>query len=186
MEDAKRLWEFAVAVYEQETVKSACLRVQARYGLSISLLLGSIWTGTQGYGRLGLTDLETTVRRAMEWHRDVIEPIRALRRQLRQQPPPGAEAATHHLRRQLVEAELNAERIEMRLFLEDFPKGLPKAPENELWRDAAVNSSLLMRKNSPRPEPEALDSLAQIIGAVSPETPYEQLFTQIEAVWRVA
>ncbi len=185
MEDANRLWEFAVAVYEQEVVKAACLRVQARYGLAISLLLGAIWTGKHGYGRLGATDLETSIRRAVEWHRDVIEPLRALRRQLRQQPPAGAEEATHQLRRQLVEAELNAERIEQQLFLEDFPKGLKAAPPEERWRDAAVNASLLMRKSCPRPEPEALDALAQIIHSICPEAQYGELYLEIEGVWRV-
>src|SRR5690606_26638701 len=112
--DPLELWNFAVALYEEEDVKAACLRVQARYGLSISLLLGAIWIGINGFGRFGATDMEMVIRRAMEWHREVIEPIRALRRQLRREPPQGVEEQTHALRHQLVEAELEAERIEMR------------------------------------------------------------------------
>ncbi|RFA31106.1 TIGR02444 family protein [Alkalilimnicola ehrlichii] len=185
MDEADKLWEFAVAVYEDETVKSTCLNVQARYGLSVSLLLGSIWTGIQGYGRLGATDLETTIRRSVEWHRDVIEPIRAVRRQLRQQPPAGAEEATHALRRQLVDAELDAERLEQRLFLEDFTATDPASAEPERWRDAAVNASLLTRKSCPRPEPEALDALARIIHAICPQANYADLYGEIENVWAV-
>ncbi len=185
MEDAQRLWEFAVSVYEQEQIKAPCLGLQARYGLSVSLLLGAIWTGVHGYGRLGATELETTIRRAMEWHRDIIEPMRALRRQLRHQPPPGEEEATAQLRRQLLEAELGAERIEQRLFLEDFPPGLPSSGAAEGWRDAAVNACLLTRKSCPRPEPEALDRLAQILHAISPQAQYGELYSEIESVWRV-
>src|SRR5690554_2551906 len=161
---AKELWDFSLAIYGQEPIKAACLRVQARYGLSISLLLGAIWAGREGYGRLGATDLETTIRRATEWHREVIEPMRAMRRLLRQ-PPSGVEEETHALRKQLVDAELDAEQIEQRLFLMDFPSGLPTAAEGETWRDAATNGALLMRKSCPRPEPEAQDGLAQIVHA---------------------
>lgn len=181
--EAEQLWNFAVEIYEQEVVKAACLRVQARYGLSISLLLGAIWAGVRGHGRLGATELETAIRRGMEWHRDVIEPTRALRRLLRQQPPNGVEQQTQELRKQLLEAELNAERIEQRLFLEDLPRGLPVAPEPERWRDAAINGALLMRKSCPRPEPEAQDALAQIVHAACPQTPYGDLYREIESVW---
>jgi uncharacterized protein (TIGR02444 family) len=184
--DAEHLWDFAVAVYEEDGIKAACLRVQARYGLSISLLLGAIWAGMNGYGRLGATELETTIRRALEWHRDVIEPMRALRRLLRQQPPGGVEQQTHELRKQLLEAELNAERIEQRLFLQDFARDLPVAPEAERWRDAAINGALLMRKSCPRPEPEAQDALAQIIHAACPQTPFGDLYREIESAWVVS
>lgn len=184
--EADQLWDFAVALYDQEPVKAACLRVQARYGLSISLLLGAIWTGMNGYGRLGATELETAIRRAMEWHRDVIEPMRALRRALRQQPPAGVEQETQQLRKQLLDAELNGERIEQRLFLQDFPKGLPAALEGERWRDAVINGALLMRKSCPRPEPEAQDGLAQIVHAACPATPYGELYQAIESVWVVS
>jgi uncharacterized protein (TIGR02444 family) len=186
MKDAHELWNFAVALYEEEDVKAACLRAQARYGLSISLLLGAIWIGINGYGRLGATDLETAIRRAMEWHREVIEPIRALRRQLRQQPPTGVEMQTQQLRHQLVEAELGAERIEQRLFLQDLPGGLPVAAEHERWRDAAVNAALMMRKSCPRPEQEAQDALAKIIQAASPATAVADLYDEIASAWRIS
>ncbi|NLO81015.1 MAG: TIGR02444 family protein [Xanthomonadaceae bacterium] len=183
--DPLELWNFAVALYEEEDVKAACLRVQARYGLSISLLLGAIWIGINGFGRFGATDMEMVIRRAMEWHREVIEPIRALRRQLRREPPQGVEEQTHALRHQLVEAELEAERIEMRLLLQDLPDDLPVSPPAERWRDAAINASLLMRKHCPRLEREAEEALVRIILAASPDTPQVLLCQQIRSLWLV-
>lgn len=184
--NAEKLWQFAVAIYEIEAVKAACLRIQARYGLSISLVLGAIWLGAKGHGRMGATDMEDAIRRAMEWHREVIEPMRALRRKLRQQPPKGIEDDTHELRRELLESELKAERIEQELFLLDFPEGLPVAAEGQHWRDAAVNSALLTRKHCPLPEPEALDALAQIISAACPGTPFPEMYEVLESVWKVS
>lgn len=138
----------------------------------------------QSYGRLGSTDLvEIAIRRGMEWHRDVIQPIRSLRRQLRQQPPVGVEAETHELRHQLVQAELAAERIEQRLYLQDLPDNLPVSAEP--WRDAAINAALMMRKNCPQPEPEALGALVEILQAASPETPTAELHQEVASVWIV-
>lgn len=181
--EARRLWEFAVAIYEMDGVKQACLSIQARYGLSISLLLGAVWTGAQGYGRLGATEMETTARRAVEWHREIIEPMRELRRRLRQHPPPGLERRTERLRHQVLEQELEAERIEQRLFLEDFPRAA--AAGHERWRDAAANAALYTRKSCPRPEPEALEALVLILQTAFPQAAADELRREAEAVWKV-
>lgn len=184
-DEARRLWEFALALYEVESVKQACLSIQARYGLSISLLLGAVWTGANGYGRLGATELETAIRRGMEWHREIIEPLRALRRRLRQHPPQGLERRTERLRHRLLEQELEAERVEQQLFLEDFPPGRLTAPRKECWRDAAANAALLTRKSCPQPEPQALEALGRILQTTFPEIPAAELAREAEAVWRV-
>lgn len=184
-DEARRLWEFALALYEVESVKQACLSIQARYGLSISLLLGAIWTGANGYGRLGATELETAIRRSMEWHREIIEPLRALCRRLRQHPPQGLERQAERLRHRLLEQELEAERVEQRLFLEDFPPGRLAASVDERWRDAAANAALLTRKSCPQPEPQALEALGRILQTTFPGIPAAGLAREAEAVWRV-
>lgn len=184
-DEARRLWEFTLALYEVEAVKQACLSIQARYGLSISLLLGAVWAGANGYGRLGATELETAIRRGMEWHREIIEPLRALRRRLRQHPPQGQERQTERLRHRLLEQELEAERIEQRLFLEDFPPDRHAAPVDERWRDAAANAALLTRKSCPRPEPQALEALGCILQTTFPGIPAARLAREAEAGWRV-
>ncbi|MDN5871783.1 MAG: TIGR02444 family protein [Nitrococcus sp.] len=184
-EEARRLWEFALALYEVDAVKQACLGVQARYGLSVSLLLGAVWVGANGYGRLGATELETAIRRGMEWHREIIEPLRALRQRLRQHPPGGLERRTEKLRHRLLEQELEAERIEQRLFLEDFPLGRLAAPVQERWRDAAVNAALLTRKSCPQPEPQALEALGCILQTTFPGESAAGLAREAEAVWRI-
>lgn len=183
--EARRLWDFAVALYDMEGVKQACLSVQARYGLSISTLLGAIWAGAEGQGRLGATDLEIAIRRAVEWHREIIEPMRALRRRLRQHPPAGLEESTERLRRQVPAQELEAERIEQRLFLEDLPGGLAASPERERWRDATSNAALYARKSCPRPDAEVLQSLGLILQQAFPGVSREALEEEAGAAWRL-
>lgn len=184
-DEAQQLWEFALALYEADAVKQACLSVQARYGLSVSLLLGAVWVGANGYGRLGATELETAIRRGMEWHREIVEPLRALRHRLRQHPPPGQERRIEKLRHRLLEQELEAERIEQRLFLEDFPLGPRAATTRERWRDAAVNAALFTRKSCPQPEPQALEAISCILQMAFPGVSAAGLARETEAVWRV-
>jgi uncharacterized protein (TIGR02444 family) len=181
---AARLWAFAVAIYEDEAVKSHCLSIQARYGLSISILLGCVWAGANGYGRLGATHLEMAIRRGVEWHREIIEPMRSLRWRLRQNPPPGLKARTESLRHRLLDEELEAERIEQRLFLEDFPADTPVADEGEHWRDAAANAACYTRKSCPQPEQPALKSLGAILHSVFPAIAAEDLEHEAEVFWR--
>jgi len=181
---ADELWAFAVAVYEDEAVKRHCLSIQARYGLSISILLGAIWAGANGYGRLGATHLEMAIRRGVEWHREIIEPMRALRWRLRQQPPAGMLDRTEALRHRLLDEELEAERIEQRLFLEDFPEHAPVSDEGERWRDAAANAACYTRKSCPRPEQPALTSLGVILHSTFPAIAAKDLEGEAEAFWR--
>lgn len=181
---ADELWAFAVAIYEDDSVKAHCLSIQARYGLSISILLGAIWAGAHGYGRLGATHLEMAIRRGVEWHREIIEPMRALRWRLRQQPPGGLEERTESLRHRLLDEELEAERIEQRIFLEDFPTDAPIADEGERWRDATANAACYTRKSCPRPEQPALKSLGIILHSVFPAIAAEDLEREAEAFWR--
>ena len=183
-DEARRLWAFAVDIYGMHGVKQACLSIQARYGLSISMLLGTIWTGAEGYGRLGATEMETTIRRGIEWHREIIEPLRGLRRRLRQEPPRGLERKTETLRHHLLEQELEAERIEQRLFLEDFPQG-PVSGASERWQDAAANAALYTRKSCPRPEPEALNALGLILQTAFPDVPAADLEAVALRAWQV-
>lgn len=181
---ADELWTFAVAIYQDEAAKAHCLSIQARYGLSISILLGGIWAGAQGYGRLGATHLEMAIRRGVEWHREIIDPMRALRWRLRQTPPAGLTGRAESLRHRLLDEELEAERIEQRIFLEDFPADAPVADEGERWRDAAANAACYTRKSCPQPEQPALESLGAILHSVFPAISAADLEKEAEACWR--
>jgi uncharacterized protein (TIGR02444 family) len=184
-DEAHQLWNFAAALYGEEGVQAACLELQDRYGLSVSLLLGAIWVGTSGRGRFGAAELEMAVRRALQWHHELIGPLRGLRNQLRRQPPAGVQALAQLLRQQLLDAELGAERIEQRLFLQDLPQGLPAAPAGESWRDAAFNAALMMRRHCPRPEQAAQDALTTIVRPASPARPRADVGREIASAWPI-
>ncbi len=183
MDDAERLWAFAEDIYRRPGVEPACLKLQSRYGLSISLLLCAIWTGLEGRGKLGVSDVETTVRRAQEWDREVIDPLRALRRHLKLHPPKGVEEETRALRKQLIAGELAAERVEQRLFLNDYPGGAPASPSGERWRDAAWNAGLVVRRKCPSCDPEAVSAIARILVEACTHLELKTAVDEVRSVW---
>ncbi len=183
VDDAERLWAFAEDVYRRPGVEAACLKLQSRYGLSISLLLCAIWTGLEGRGRLGVSDVEATVRRAQEWDREVIDPLRALRRHLKLHPPQGVEDETYAVRKQLIETEMGAERIEQRLFLNDYPGDASASPTGERWRDAAWNAGLVVRRKCPSCDPEAVSAIARVLVESCTHLELKAAVDAVQAVW---
>ncbi|WP_338036057.1 TIGR02444 family protein [Halorhodospira abdelmalekii] len=183
MDDSERLWRFAETVYARAGVEAACLKLQARYGLSISMLLAAVWSGLQGYGRFGVTNIEGAIRRGQEWDREVIEPLRALRRHLKLHPPRGAEEETQQLRKELINAELRAESIEQQLFLQDLPDGLPAAPPAQRWRDAAWNAGVVVRRKCPSCDPEAVSAIACILAAACDDLDSATVVEEVKRAW---
>lgn len=183
MDDSERLWLFAEDVYGREGVQAACLKLQARYGLSISMLLAAVWSGLQGYGRFGVTNVEGAIRRGQEWDREVIEPLRALRRHLKLHPPKGAEEETYQLRKQLISSELRAEAIEQQLFLQDLPRDLPACPEGERWRDAAWNAGVVVRRKCPGCDAEAVSAISRILAAACEDLDTGTVVEEVKRAW---
>lgn len=171
---ADRLWDFSLDIYRRRDVESACLSLQARCGVSVSLLLASIWLGLNGDGRMGTMRLESAAWRALEWHREFVEPLRALRRQLRHRPPAGLENDAERFRARLLEQELAAERMEQRLFLNDLDYWPPTEPRGN-WRDAVGNAALLVRRSCPRPENEAVAAFVTVLAATCPHVKRDAL-----------
>lgn len=106
------LWGWSLSVYGRPGVAAACLTAQDRHGADVNLALWAAWTGAV-HGHL-LTGAEAAAaREAVEaWSREVVVPLRSLRRRLKTGPLPAPAPATDALRNRIKAAELEAERIE--------------------------------------------------------------------------
>lgn len=103
---AHPFWDWSLEIYGRPGVEEALLDLQDRLGLDVNLLLFACWTGATGRGRL--TDGEWTrlIGGTADWRASVIEPIRAVRRHLKDRGDmPGATA----LRERVKALELDAE-----------------------------------------------------------------------------
>ena len=102
------IWEWALNAYGQPGVPEACLRLQDEFGQNTSLLLWAVWAEV---GDAELLARAAEVTRA--WEATALVPLRTVRRALKAQVPPVADAAREGLREDVKSAELRAERVLM-------------------------------------------------------------------------
>ncbi|MGJ7458199.1 TIGR02444 family protein [Halomonas sp. MA07-2] len=100
------LWAFALALYGQPGVESACLTLQDEAEVDVCELLWRCWL--LHHGAAPGPTAEAGLAKTLRWQQEVTVPLRHLRRRLK------PEAATHRgvaaLRETLKQAELQAER----------------------------------------------------------------------------
>jgi uncharacterized protein (TIGR02444 family) len=97
-------WRFSLDFYARPGVAPACLTLQDRHGTDVNLLLFAAWVGWSGRRRLTPADLARADGAIAPWRRGVVEPLRAVRRAVKEEP--GAD----DLYRAVKSAELAAER----------------------------------------------------------------------------
>jgi uncharacterized protein (TIGR02444 family) len=103
-------WNFSLQIYGRRGVGEACIALQDGLGLDVNLLLYCCWLG-----RVGRQLDEAGLRRAMaaveSWQREVVQPLRAVRRRLKSGVPPITAGECQALRRKVNDLELEGERI---------------------------------------------------------------------------
>ena len=109
---AEAFWRFSLMVYGRPGVAAALIGLQDRGGHNVNLILFGLWLAVARGRRLdaeGLTRARATVE---SLDRDVVQPLRNLRRVLKNDPDPDIQA----LRKRVLTLEVAAERrIQARL-----------------------------------------------------------------------
>jgi uncharacterized protein (TIGR02444 family) len=136
-ERAAAFWRWSLVSYSK--VEGALLELQDRYGADVNLILFCAWIGT-----LTPEALDAAEAALRPWREQVVEPLRVLRRRLKQYP----EAAA--LRGQVKAAELEAERLGQRLLVKTVPAACGRSKALPLYLD---------RLGVPEVERHALDAL---------------------------
>jgi uncharacterized protein (TIGR02444 family) len=130
-------WDFSLSLYRKPGVADACLFVQDRYGLNVNLVLLCIWVADSGGGALSAVQMATAMRRIADWERQVIKPLREIRRACRREPLGIPEFLLQIYQPQIESAEIEAEHVEQ-LVLAEFARSLSQAEKSDVAaRDAA-------------------------------------------------
>lgn len=156
-------WQFSGTVYARPGVAEACLDLQDRHDLDVNVLLFCAWAGVQGRvldgGDIGL--LRSASR---PWHDNVVGPLRAARRWLKQQTAVPDELG-EAFREEVKALELEAEMLEQLVLYQELD-----IAEGE--RDAqavAANLRLYLTRFKPRPTDDDLADLAAVLHGTCPE-----------------
>lgn len=107
------LKDYALALYGRDGVSAACLLLQERTGLDVNILLFAAWMGATRGRALGAEDAARAREAVGEWHKEIVRPLRAVRRRLKTGPLPAPSEATAMLRVRLQALEISAEIIEL-------------------------------------------------------------------------
>src|SRR5260370_14696205 len=110
---ASALWTFPLAVYQKEGVSPACIALQDRLGLDVNFLLLCLYAGSHGRA-LTADDFARVEERAAPWRKNVIHPLRAVRRWLKEQHLL-EKAPSDQLRRGVLGHEIESEGVQQRL-----------------------------------------------------------------------
>lgn len=156
-------WQFSGTVYARPGVAEACLELQDRHGLDVNLLLFCAWAGVRGR-RFDGGDIGLLRSASRPWHDNVVGPLRAARRWLKQQtvvPDELGEA----FREDVKALELQAEMLEQLVLYQEIevPEGTSDAGT------VAANLRLYLTRFKPLPTDDDLADLAAILHGTCPE-----------------
>lgn len=127
------LWTFATRLYARPGIETACLGLQERLGLDVNLLLLACWLGRRGV-RLGEERMKELEAEVAPLRAAVIEPLRSVRRRMKEPVLPAAFAGPlADLRERVKGLELEGERLELHVLearTRDLPAGGSLAQES--------------------------------------------------------
>jgi uncharacterized protein (TIGR02444 family) len=119
MSDQTSFWGFSLTFYARSGAADLCLDLQDRFAVDVNLLLYLLWQASRGR-RLDAGEIGEVVARVEGWRQQVVLPLRAVRRFLKQ-PPPSWPAAEAHIFRERIKAdELQAERLQQEIMEQQF------------------------------------------------------------------
>lgn len=175
-ERANPVWDYACDLYGRPGVAEACLSLQDRRGLDVNLLLFCCWAGHCGRV-LSADEVARLCDGVAEWNQDVIQPLRALRRWLKDQAiAPRGEAEA--LRQSIKASELEAERLEQDI----LHRLLPLVPGAAGASAEAAADSLVNYLFHLGTAPDEIDSaaLATVLDAA-----FGAALSPVHAMWRL-
>ena len=164
-------WNFSLEVYGAEGVSQACLDLQDRRGCDVNVLMFCTWLGASGRGTLSAERLRAILAESGRWQREAVEPLRGLRRALKErlaspELPPETIAA---LRRKVADAELAAEHAEQLMLAAHHPQpGNRDLPSHARLRAAVGNLAVYALCLGVTPDERDRQSVATLVAAAFP------------------
>ena len=113
-------WAFALRFYGRPEVAEALLLLQDRVGADVCVVLFALFIARTQRAAVDGPDLADLDAAIADWRREVIWPLRSLRRRLRSGLSPAPAATTQALLQRIKAAEIDAEQIELAVLAQRF------------------------------------------------------------------
>lgn len=152
-------WDFITSLYAMKDVAPACLALQERHDMDVTLMLFCLWRGAAG-DSIPDARMATLAAAARDWRAATVLPVRAARRWLKQRPE------QEGLYRTVLAAEIDCEHGELLMLaqLTDANGGQcpPSAPQA-----MAENLEAVFRERGIRQDAQDRQAVAVILAAAS-------------------
>jgi uncharacterized protein (TIGR02444 family) len=163
--EAARLafWSYSLATYARDEVEDLCLRLQDDHGFDVNVLLICLWVAETDRAVVRSSEIAALRAATAPWMADIVEPLRRIRRRLKDPLPYQLTTDVSEPCRSIVKtAELEGERIEQLLLVRTLRPDRPA--EKGSAKEAAVES--LAAYATLLDEPGAAEPLAQLVEVV--------------------
>lgn len=134
-----RFWNFSLDRYRRPGVAEICLVMQDEAGVDVNLLLFCLWCGQEGVA------LEAEDIAALDdagpgaWREQVVRPLRAARRAMKEPPTAFEPSETERLRTALKHVEIESERLQQMVLADTAEAmGLLEKADRSTLPDAAA------------------------------------------------
>lgn len=130
-------WTFSLAYYGGAGVSEACLELQDRCGVDVNVILFLAWLASQKR-RIAGADIQAIAAKVLPWQTEVIAPIRALRRHLKNGAPLVDAKTGEAFRNKIKALELESEQLQQAA-MTDLATGLSGEPAASAQEAARAN-----------------------------------------------
>ncbi|MGI9379783.1 MAG: TIGR02444 family protein [Methyloligellaceae bacterium] len=123
-EDAlSKFWSFSIDFYGRTGVSEVCLELQDFHDVDVNLVLYVLWRGLQGIelDRSAIADLDNSLS---PWRHNVVEPLRKIRRQLKELDTDLGSKDVNDLRNSVKDLELKSEFLAQKLLVKKIDTGI--------------------------------------------------------------
>ena len=120
-------WQFSLRLYRQPDVAATCLALQDQHGIDVNLLF-FIFFLALNERQVSADDIRRIDAHINDWRTRVVQPLRAIRRDLKGGIAPVDAAAAEALRSAIKRDELQAERLQQECLESEFPPGSTGSP----------------------------------------------------------
>lgn len=161
-------WLFSLRFYRRPQVAPICLTLQDDHGVDVNILFFLLYLAIN-QRRLSLDEVERIDAYIQAWRTNIVQPLRAIRRQLKPGIEPVAIAESEALRRAIKRDELHAERLQQQTLERAFPLATTgfqassgAAAAENLLAYSQVVSAMSLNKGAGLPQ-SAVDTLLKAL-----------------------
>jgi uncharacterized protein (TIGR02444 family) len=158
-------WRFSLRFYARDGVAPLCLALQDQHGIDVNILFLLIFFSLQRR-RLSSEDTQKMDGASAAWRTRAVQPLRALRRDLKIGMTGMSAQTTEALRNDIKRCELHAERLQQEMLEHMFPvatTGTPSSIQEAAAANIAAYSTVISKTSGVLPD-DLVQNLLRLFG----------------------